>query len=96
LRAMKFAIILFILMIGLLVGTCYSPTLSIRRHLFLVNPIQSITCNISKTNYYDNRFGQQYIINGFIDPGSKTDITFAYVKSNFLGWNYWVNGGSGP
>lgn len=75
-------------------ATSYSPELAIRRHLFFVNPAQSLTCTINKTN-----FDGQYTINGIngiIDPQSGGKIFFAYVKRNFIGMYYWSGGGSGP
>ncbi|OPY59021.1 MAG: hypothetical protein A4E55_00390 [Pelotomaculum sp. PtaU1.Bin035] len=87
-----FAIIIFTIFLV----TSYSPELAIRKHLFFVNPAQSLTCNIGKTNFVDKKYGQQYTINGFIDPESGNGIFFAYVKKNFIGTYYWSGGGSGP
>lgn len=73
-----------------------SPEAAIRRHLFLNNPAQSLTCDISQTSFVDEKIGRQYTIKGFFDSGSGYGIYFAYVKKNSLGFYHWTGGGSGP
>jgi len=68
----------------------YTPSAAIKSHLFFSNPIKSLTCSITKSNYVDSYYGQQYLIEGF------DDIHFGYVNRNLLGWCYWAGGGSGP
>lgn len=74
----------------------YTPIGAIRSHLFFSNPIQSLTCNIKKSNYVDKLYGQQYLIDGFEAGDGSGSIYFAYIKRNFIGCCYWVGGGSGP
>lgn len=90
----KLFIFFTIIIFTIFLATSYSPELAIRRHLFFVNPTQSLTCTINKTDFVG-----QYTINGFngfIDPKSGGRIFFAYVKKNFIGLYYWSGGGSGP
>ena len=87
--------IVIVFIIGVFIFS-YSPTIAIRKHLFISNPVQSFTCNLKKTTFIDNRYGQQYIVEGFIDKSSGGGIHFAYVKKNSLGLYYWFGGGSGP
>lgn len=89
---MKFKRLLIpsIIILGFLLLTLYSPIGAVKRHLFFGNPMQSLACSVKKTDFIDNLYGQQYVIDGY------KGIHFAYVKRNFLGWCYWSNGGSGP
>ncbi len=83
----------------LAINTSYStnsPDGAIRRQLFHVNPLQSFTCTITKTDFFDKIYGQQYIIDGFVDPLTQGEISFAYVKKNTIGEYYWTGGGTGP
>ncbi len=98
-KAKQALAILIIMLIGNSLGAsyvCYNPELAIRRHLFFTNPQKSITCTIKKSFYNDKIYGQQYIVNGFTDPGSGNGICFTYVKKNSLGFYYCSGGGSGP
>ncbi|AGL00418.1 hypothetical protein [Desulfoscipio gibsoniae] len=95
-KAKKLFAIFVIIIIGIFLATSYSPELAIRRHLLFINPYHSLTCSIKKTEYIDKRYGQQYTIDGLVDPSTKMGIHFAYVKKNFLGWYYWSGGGTGP
>lgn len=89
-------IISIIVVFTILFITLYTPTGAIRIHLFLFNPIQSLTCTVEKTDIIDSFYGQQYWISG-CKPWDGTDDThFAYIKRNSFGCYYWSGGGSGP
>jgi len=96
LKIKKIFLFLAIIIFTIFITTSFSPELVIRRHLFSVNPAQSLTCTINKTNFVDKEYGQQYTINCFADPESGNAIFFAYVKKNIIGMYYWSGGGSGP
>lgn len=85
-----------IIVFTILLITLYTPFGAIRSHLFFGNPIQSLTCNIKKSNYVDKLYGQQCLINGFKAGDGSGSIYFAYIKRNFIGCCYWAGGGSGP
>lgn len=74
---------------GVFVFSSRYPTIAIRKHLFLSNPMQAFTCNIQPTARLDFGLGQLYIINGFVDASSGEPIHFAHVKRNSLGLYYW-------
>lgn len=92
----------FFIAIGILFLGCnmrYSPNSpegAIRRELFHVNSLQSLTCTITKTDYVDKIYGQQYIVDGFVEPVTQGKIRFAYTKKNSTGKYYWTGGGSAP
>ncbi|HBC92234.1 MAG TPA: hypothetical protein DCZ10_04830 [Pelotomaculum sp.] len=92
----KLFILFAIFIFAIFLATSYSPELAIRRHLFFDSPTQSFTCTINKTNLIDKEYGQQYTIKGFIEPESRGEISFAYVKKSFIGMYHWSGGGSGP
>ena len=72
------------------VATSYSPTMAIRKQLFLHAPLLALTCTLEKSDNVDPMAGQQYTIN---DRGG---IYFAYVSTNDFGMYYWTGGGAGP
>lgn len=72
-----------------------SPEVAIRYHLFSTNPIQSLTCIITKTDFIDKGYGQQYLIDG-LETDSGEDIIYAYINKNSWGLYYWTGGGTGP
>lgn len=95
--------LLFVLLTIVVIGICLStgftkntPEAAIRRHLFWTNPAHSLSCELSKTAIVDKTYGQQYLIKGYIDPVTKGNVSFAYVKKNSQGVYYWTGGGSGP
>lgn len=67
-----------------------SPTLAIRRHLLLIEPMKALTCELEISDVVDPNDGQQYTVDNC------DSIYFAYVKKNALGLYEWTNGGSGP
>jgi len=88
---------LIIIVVGVVLFTSISPVRAIRGHLFWINPFQSFTCTINKTDVYDEYgYGQQYSIKGFVDRETQTSFYFAYVKKNFLGLYYCSGAGTGP
>ncbi|MDP4182969.1 MAG: hypothetical protein Q8942_18015 [Bacillota bacterium] len=94
-KARKTILYISLVLTGVIIITCYSPKLSIRKHLFFTDPIQCWTCKIKKSDFIDKDYGQQYTIEGIYDELG-IDVRFAYVKRNSLGWYYWTSGGSGP
>lgn len=92
-----FTIILCSVFIKIRLDYGNTPEGVIRRQLFAVNPVHSITCTINKTDYFDRDYGRQYTITGFPGtPASGGGIFFAYVKRDAAGLYYCSGTGSGP
>lgn len=72
-----------------------SPEVAIRYHLFSTNPIRSLTCTITKSDFIDKGYGQQYLIAG-LETNFGGSIIYAYIKKNSWGLYYWTGGGTGP
>ncbi len=65
-----------------------SPYIAIRKHLFIIDPVQAVACIIQPTAIADFGKGRPFIVNGFVEDPSEYKINIVYVKRNDIGLYY--------
>lgn len=74
----------------------FSPGLAIRKYIFLkLQPINSITADITDMNYYDSSYGHLYNVTNFEDTMTGDELGAVYVKKFGPFWRV-ASAGTGP